>query len=210
MSLELEPLPRAKLGHEREFVDLFKKLAVAKASRREQLMQWIADVSEPAYAVIGAPRVGFDESADAWLRTKVEKSNRLAELDAIRADMHGTYVLDLLPPSEGFPVYRSSLEVERYTFHAELLRATSDELSTELCEAAYTMMLPEALSDFATRLFVTADRFAADHRLPEHVATIREPVFPEGTDGRRGHILYAAAKWCEYWSVRGHGLSVTF
>jgi hypothetical protein len=208
--LEWEPLPKAKRGHEREFADLFRKLQVAKESRRDQLLQWFADVTEPAYALIGAPCVGTDEVADAWLRAKVEKSNRLEELDAIAADMAGTYVLDLLPPCEGFPVYRSSLEVERYTFHAELLRATSDELGVELCELAYTMMLPEALSDYATRLFVTADRFAADHKLPEHVATIREPVFPEGTDGRRGHVLYAAAKWCEYWSVRGHGLAVTF
>jgi hypothetical protein len=35
-------------------------------------------------------------------------------------------------------------------------------------------------------------------------------VFPDGTPEAKGHLLYAAAKWCTYWSQRGHGLAVSY
>jgi len=211
MGLDWEPLPTPKRGFEREYLDLFKKLARASLQRREQLASWFSDVSVPPFETIGAPRVGRDAEADDWLRARIEKSNRLDELEEIRAEMRDHCVLELLPPCDGFPVYSNHIvadHLDRYSFHAELLRDVADTLGDDLCERATQMMLPEDHRTFAAALDEVARRFATDHALPEHVATIREPVFPEGTLERKGHVLFAAAKWSTYWSGRGYGLAV--
>ncbi len=209
VGLDWEPLAIPRRGHEREFVDLFHKLAHAPAHRRPQLEEWFANVAEPPFATLGAPRIGHDPETEAWLLARVTRSNRLAELDQIRTEMHGYHVLELLPPCDGFPVYSRCKDVdflERYAFNAELLLDLSDVLGTELFDAAFESMLADKHAAYASALTDVANQFWLDHGLPDHVATIREPVFPEGSLERKGHILYAAAKWCTYWSERGHGL----
>lgn len=193
MALAWEPFPRPKPGHEREFDDLFAKLEMTTGERRHRLLEWFAPVSEPAYALLGAPRVGYDPAADEWRER----------------EMHGYYVLALLPPCDGFPVYSTYLTtegLERYAFDAERLLAERDVLGDELCRVASFEMRAETLAAYAERLHEAAQRFAVEHDLPGNVETIREPVFPAGTPAGRGHLLFAAAKWATYWAHRGHGL----
>jgi len=213
MALDWEPLPMPKRGYEREFVELFHKLVGATGARREQVMTWFLAISEPPFATIGAPRIGYDAAADEWLHARLEKSGRLAELTAMQAMLRGDHVLEVMPPCDGFPVYSNHLNAEhldRYSFHAELLGdpGLRGALGDVLWERAHEMMLVDDHRAFAERLFDVAIGFADDHKLPGHVETTREPVYPEGTAERRGHILFAAAKWCWYWSDRGHGLAV--
>jgi hypothetical protein len=213
MPLDWEPLPTPRRGYEKEFLDLFHELGTATGAKRERVMKWFANVAVPAYETLGAPRVGFDAEADDWLHDRLVKSGRDGELDQIRVEMHGYNVLELMPPCDGFPVYsnhKADERLDRYSFHAELLAGVADALGTELCERAHTMMLPDAHEEFAVRLHEVAAAFSAEHELPDHVATIREPVYPEGSVERRGHLLFAAAKWCTFWSLRGHGLAVSF
>jgi hypothetical protein len=146
MGLEWEPLPTPKRGHEREFVDLFKKLVSSTGSKREQVAAWFNQIAIPPFETIGAPRIGKDDEANAWLEARLEKSNRLAELPQLLQEMHGYCVLELMPPCDGFPVYSNHKVVEhldRYSFHAELLAGVHDELGAELCARAHVMMLPE-------------------------------------------------------------------
>lgn len=209
MALDWEPLPKPRPGQEHEFLDLFRKLEGARGSRRERLLEWFANVSEPAYALIGAPRVGHDEAADDWLVKRVEKQQRMDELEEIKRDMYGYCVLALLPPCDGFPVYSNHVgsdSLERYAFNADLVLAEHALIGEELWERAHTAMLPDALAEFAERMHEVAQRFVLEHGLPGHVETIREPVFPEGSQERRAHVVFAAAKWATYWSYRGHGL----
>ena len=213
MALEWEPLPTPKRGFEREFVDLFHKLVAARGAKRDQVMEWFLQIAEPPFETIGAPRVGKDAAADDWLRARLEKSNRLPELPQLVREMHGYCVLELMPPCDGFPVYSNHKTVEhldRYSFHAELLAGVHDVLGETLSAQLNVMMLPEQHRELAEQLLETADRFVNEHALPVHVATIREPVFPDGTLEAKGHLLYAAAKWCTYWSQRGHGLAVSY
>ena len=211
MKLDWEPLATPKRGHEQEFADLFRKLLTSTGAKRDRVFQWFVDVAVPPFESVGAPRVGFDAEADAWLVARVEKSGRLHELDEIRAEMRGYHVLALLPPCEGFPVYsnsRISDDLERYAFDASQLLEARDVLGEELCARATTPMLADAHLAFGEQLLEVATRFARDEALPEHVATIREPVFPEGSKERTGHVLFAAAKWCVHWARGGHGLWV--
>lgn len=218
MVVNWDPLPKAKSGYEREFAELFHKLATATVARRPGLLEWFANVSEPAYAVLGAPRVGYDEAADDWLRKRLAKrapyaqqepQRRATEIEAMIADARGTHVLQLLPPCDGFPVYSNYLHndaLERYSFNAQLILEERGLLGDELWQRAQTPQLPDAHSEFAERLHEIAQRFALDNELGGDVETIREPVFAAGSTARRGHVLFAAAKWCTYWSFRGHGL----
>lgn len=209
VALSWEPLPKPTLGQEREFEDLFHKLEDATGARAERLLGWLADVSEPAYRALGAPRVGFDAAADEWLVKRTEKRKRMHELDALRVELHGYSVIELLPPCDGFPVYSNYLTsdtLERYAFNAELVLGERELIGDDMWRLAQGAMLAEGLARFAERLHEVAQRYVLENELPAHVETIREPVFPEGTKERRAHVLFAAAKWSTYWSFRGHGL----
>jgi hypothetical protein len=213
MALDWEPLATPKRGYEREFVELFHSLATATDARRERVMRWFASISDPPFTTLGAPRIGHDPAADDWLRARLEKTGRVAELPRLLVEMHGDHVLELLPPCDGFPVYSNHLASEyldRYSFHAELLADHRETLGEALWQRAHEMMLAEDHKAFAEQLFDIAIRFADEHKLASQVETIREPVFPEGTVERSGHILFAAAKWCWYWSERGYGLAVSY
>src|SRR5689334_22319698 len=163
MALDWEPLATPKRGYEREFVELFHALVKATGARRDRVMRWFTNISDPPFATLGAPRIGHDPAADDWLRARLEKTGRIAELPRLVIEMRGDH-----------------------------------------------MMLPDDHKAFAEQLFDVAIRFADEHTLPSEVETIREPVFPEGSVERSGHILFAAAKWCWYWSERGYGLAVSY
>lgn len=213
MGLDWEPLPTPKRGYEAEFVQLFGKLASAEGAKRAQVMGWFQNVSEPPFATIGAPRVGYDPDADAWLVDRLAQSGRSAELDSLRVELRGHPVLELLPPCDGFPVYSNHTvddRLDRYSFAAEQLVELRPVLGDGLWRRAYQMQLPEAHGELAALLADVADRFARENALPVHVATVREPVFAKGTVARQGHVLYAAAKWSAYWAARGHGLAVSY
>jgi len=209
VALAWEPFPRPRPGHEHEFDELFSKLEMTTGDRRHRLLEWFAPVSEPAYSLLGAPRVGYDDAADEWLAARAQKQRRTEPLEVLRREMHGFYVLALLPPCDGFPVYSTYLTtegLERYAFDAERLLAERAVLGDELCRVAGFEMSAETLAAYAERLHEAAQRFAVEHDLPGNVETIREPVFPAGTPAGRGHLLFAAAKWATFWSHRGHGL----
>jgi hypothetical protein len=209
--LDWEPLPTAKRGHETEYESLFKKLSTARPDRRDQLADWFSQVAVPAFETIGAPRVGYDEAGNDWLLKRAQKSNRSeAEIEELKVEMHGYYVLELMPPCDGFPVYSNHLtseHLERYSFNAELLVGMKDVLGEQLWRSVQTAHLAAEHMEIGKRLDTAAQKFVADNKLAESVATIREPVFPEGSNERKAHILFAAAKWCTYWAARGYGLA---
>src|SRR4051812_35680393 len=183
MDLDWEPLPTPKRGYEDEFVDVFKKLIGATGSKRQTLSARFESISEPAFATLGAPRVGYDEAADRWLVERLEKRGRSEELDEMRVEMLGYNVLDLLPPCDGFSVYSNhpiSDTLDRTSFHAQLLVDCRAILGDELLERAFTMMLPEQHLAYGDALWTCAMQYATERRF-EHVDTIREPVFPEGS-----------------------------
>ncbi len=164
-------------------------------------------ISTPVYETLGAPRVGYDDAADEWLRTKVGDDDHYD----MCMKMHGYYVLDLLPACDGFPVYTSSAwpKLDRTSFRGSVLDGVREVLG-RLFDEAFRFKSAVELEDYGERLMACARRFARRHRVME-IELVRER--PDVTAGRAessAHILFAAARWCLYWSRRGHGLSPAY
>jgi hypothetical protein len=214
MGLDWNPLPKPKPGREAEFEEVFAELERATAARREDkaTLDKFRALSDQPFALMGAPRVGFDDAANAWLRERMTEIGRLDELDKAMEAMHGYCVLALLPPCDGFPRYSNhpfSNELERYAFRASFLKDVEDVLGPELSERAYKNMLANDLLVYGEQLLAKATAFAAERGV-SHVADVDDLSYDEDSDESRAHLIFAAAKWCLFWARRGHGLSAWY
>lgn len=222
MGLDWTPMSRPLAGHEQEFEKAFNELAGRELIHRSGILGWLKgktltrheraerierlrEISEAPYETLGAPRVGYDEEADQWLRAKMRaKMEEGASFEDVRRKMHGCYVLDLLPPCDGLPQYSNYGEyegIDRCSFRAQFL------VVIELDEwLAYEKMLAHDLLDYADELLTAAERFAESHGL--ELDDERANVFdsPEG----ELEIILAASRWCKFWGERGHGLETWF
>src|SRR5687768_11804747 len=118
MGLDWNPMARPLAGYEAEFARLVATDLDAMATDDyERLRARFDEISEPPFLTVGAPRIGYDAKADEWLCERLRDGDRVADFDEVRASMIGYCVLDLLPPSDGLPVYGSSgyEGVDRYT-----------------------------------------------------------------------------------------------
>lgn len=218
---------RPKPGHEQEFAALLVKSRGDEGISDEQ-REHFEEISIPAYSQVGAPQVGTDRIADAWVlwgvRSKAHSDagnpDELPfEPDAPRADqpddeherevleeMAGYYVLELAPPCAGLPAYSMGVygEVDLTSFRGKVLHDCESLLGEELLSRAYETQTPEELVDYGSRLLDLARSFAAE-RGCQHVEHLDEPPEP-GSDESRAHILFAAARWCTFWGGRGHYL----
>jgi hypothetical protein len=209
MGLDWNPLGRSRAGHEEEFTRLFAELDGGTVSDDDPRLERFREISEAPFETLGAPRVGSDPAADEWLRANLREG---ADFDEAKSAMSGYYVLDLLPESDGFPVYSNYPMyegIDRYSFRAKFLDDVADLLGDELMERAYTRMLAHELRAYGDALFDKAAAYARAHGV-EHVERERDIEDELGTPARRAHILYSAAKWCRYWAERNHGLDPWF
>jgi hypothetical protein len=211
MGLDWNPLHRPLRGKETEFRKLLAEIKQCETAPK-RLVARFQKISEPPFATLGAPRVGFDPAADAWLRRKLIEAGRAKQQASVAKEMRGYYVLDLLPDCDGFPVYSNSGlygDLERFSFRAQFLKDVEDVLGAELMERAYSTMSADELEDYGRALLLKARAFAKRKRVAR-VESVRAADFPEGSAAARAHILFAAAKWCLFWAERGHGLDPWF
>jgi hypothetical protein len=183
------------------------------------------EISLPAYSQVGAPRVGTDSVADAWVLWRVRcRTNADAdppftpdepsaseprteeEREALK-EMAGYYVLELAPPCAGLPRYTMGAfggGADLTSFRGKFLHDCEDILGEELLARAYENQTPDELVDYGAKLLELARAFA-EERGCAHVEQQEEPP-DHDTDESRAHILFAAARWCSYWGHRGHYL----
>jgi hypothetical protein len=210
MGLDWNPMSRAKHGHEAELDEILaldwndlspERLAEVRARYHE--------ISEPPFATMGAPRVGFDAAADAWLEQELRANGQEAELDRAKEEMHGFYVLPLLPPCAGLPIYtsRGYDGVDRYTFRGQFLDDVQEILGEALFERAWDKMSAAELATYGAELLACARRYAKEHGVEQLEQQYEPPEdCDEGAPAAKAHILFSAAAWCLWWSERGHGL----
>lgn len=227
MGLDWNPLARPKPGSEAEFATLVQELdsgrtrrggglllgllGVRRLSAREKkaLLERFRAISEEPYVTLGAPRAGFDAAADEWLAAKLEAKGRLGDHEEVRQQMQGYYVLDLLPPCDGFPLYTNYPAYEgldRYSFRAQFLNQAADIIGPELHEQAWNRKLAPELLAYADALESRARDWAARAGVLHLEQATEAPPGGEGDPASQAHILFSAIRWCRFWGKRGHGL----
>lgn len=225
MGLDWNPLGRPKPGHEKEFAELFKWLGdnpanvglIEKLRRklrgidREKVSDRWFEIQITPFETLNAPRVGFDPNADEWARQKYltlpddEKEGKSEEQSL--EDVKGYYVLQLVPTCDGIPAYSNGGMgyVELFSFRGQFLVNDCAEVIGDLLEKTYESCLAPGLASLGSSLMEKAVEYAAQHNV-SHVADVRLSEFELQTPESNAHILFSAAKWCNFWSSRGHGL----
>jgi hypothetical protein len=152
--------------------------------------------------------VGSSAEADAWVRERYEKMEppKPSESEFMH-EMQGFYVLDLAPPCDGFPFYSNWTAgyVERFSFRAQFLTRCEDIIPEDTLAKCYESCLAPAFAVLAQKLRTCITSYAQANNL-QHIEFLTDVNFDENSPDSKAHILYSAARWCEYWSGRGHGL----
>jgi hypothetical protein len=202
-------MARPKRGHEKEFVKLFRALEKYEPEEGDEKLARFREISQAPFETLGAPRVGFDKAANAWLAARVKDKRKRAKA---MQSMKGYYVLDLLPECDGFPRYTNygAYEgIDRYSFRAQFLSYAEATLGKRLMARAYERMLADDLMDYGDALLDKARAFAKREGITR-VKPQRDADYDETSAESRADVMFAAARWCRYWAKRGHGLEPWF
>jgi hypothetical protein len=208
MGLDWNPGPKAKPGCETEFCELWKKLRARSCFLRNRKVRRFKEITVTAFETLAAPRVGIDATATDWAREKAfpnrEDKNLTEEIFLRR--MFGFYVLDLVSPCDGIPLYTNGQAggyVERYAFRGQYLRDCAGIIGDELLECAYVSKLPEPTAAYGDELLEAGSRFAAARGID--IAKIQASQEPESIEFRLD-VVVCAGRWCRFWAAKGHWL----
>src|SRR4029077_9873503 len=164
VGLDLAVLGCAKPGFEPEWRRLLQRSFAGEELSNDDTARF-QEISLPGYQRVGAPRVGFDSAADAWI---VEK--RHAETPADRAtvlrEFHGYYVLRLVH-CDGVPQYSNGGlydGVDETSFRGDFLKDCADVLGKDLLDDAWNSKMPEAAVLYGRALLAAADAAEAAGR----------------------------------------------
>lgn len=213
MGLDWRPINRPKPGFEREFEELFHELlGTPRADDREaELQQRFWEISTTPYETLDAPCVGVDGAATEWAMNLFRGQGVSAGgLQQKLTDIEGFYVLPLVEPCDGLPMYVTPAyalqgsHIDTEVFRAKFLDDCREFLG-DLYEEAFQSKLARDLDGYGQRLMVMAEAFAAPRGL-SGLKEVRETQGEDGSEESAVHIAFSAAKWCLFWSCRGHGL----
>lgn len=240
MEINLNVLPRPLAGHEDEFEQLVDWIDTshwgtpqqphpyAKQERAGMFGLWrkqeVFDtdaaiarfnaISEHPGSTLNAPVVGRDGAADEWARAAVSKGWLQADNPDDAVKKHdGLYVYDLLPASDGFPVYSPSTwdkGYDRTTLYGTVIDAFEDQIGKELTTYLHGPLLAAELAEWAGKLRRWADDHAQTHQM-QAILGCRD--FLSDNDGGPEtclHIVDQAARWASFWSAKGHGAEPHF
>lgn len=227
MGLDWNPIGKPQAGKEEEFESLFNQLGDNPATgsvfakfkklfhrfdRDAATKRWFEIQTSP-FVTIQAPQVGVDLQADEWAKAHYRENPPQDKTEEqFLDDLQGYYVVALAPPCDGKPFYSngSAGYVEHYSFRAQFItNDCKDIVGKDLLERCHHSCLASDLASLGAELRACASNYATKHGV-SHVESVRELDAPEESAESKAHILFAAAKWCEYWSSRGHGLEAYF
>lgn len=218
MGLDCIPMGKAMTGHEAEWQGLMDKL-YADEELPEEHRERLIEISLHPYQNAGAPVVGTDPEADAWVIENKAEDNELSD-DEFVEEMKGYCVLDLVPDTcPGLPRYTHSGlydEVDATSFRGAFLNDCEDIIGNEALVRAWTNVMPPQDAIEYGNLLLEAARNARENGVPA----------PEKQGGLLGRlkgltgsktddendtpledkidILEAAGNWYVFWGERGH------
>jgi hypothetical protein len=183
------------------------------SGERDALRSRYFELSLAAYTTVGAPVVGRDDSADAWVLevARRPRDGHVPTEEEVAAKVRtyaGFHVLALAPRSDGLPVYCNAMlnpHLELVSFRAAFLDDCEDVIGAELLASARRPMSADKLVAYGNALLERVRAWAAAHGVSEMEHRRDPPDDLESPEGR-AHIGFSAAKWCLYWGGRGHGL----
>lgn len=224
MGLDWKPMNKPHSGNEDEYRRLFKlltgeekqkisfidKLNGKKELDRDELLNQFLSISSTAYETLNAPQVGIDEKATKWAKSQFpNREDKSLTESEFMSQMHGFYILDLVPECDGLPKY-NAMHHEAYVFRAQFLNDCEEILGPELFNKAYESKLKEETLEYATQLMELAENYASTHNCLNLKDERIPPDVEEDSAEAKAHILFSAAKWLKFWSSRGHGLEADF
>lgn len=218
MGLDLIPEGCAKPGHEAEWRAFVERIVDDEALSDAEVERFQAIVI-PAYERVGAPRVGRDEAANAWIfdAQKAETPEKRAE---VLREFDGYHVVPLAV-CDGVPKYTHGDlydGVDKTSFRGSFLEACGDVIDRDLIGKAWGHMFPEAAIAYGQALLAAASAAQARGAPPSPPS---EPAPKRGLLERLGltskrpkdepvpfedqlDIVQAAGRWYVFWGERGH------
>jgi hypothetical protein len=208
MGLDWNPGPKAKSGHEDEFKVLWAKLHKKACFFRKRKVDRFAEITSTAFETLAAPRVGFDAKATEWalLEAFPNRQDKTITEEEFIQRVHGFYVLDLLPASDGLPRYTNGHTggyVDRYAFRGQFLTDCTEIIGSALLDSGYVSKLPEETAVYGESLIAAGSGFAAKHAIDTTNLHLAED--PESIEFRLD-VVFSAGRWCRFWAQRGHWL----
>jgi hypothetical protein len=214
---------KPKSGFERRFAEIYEmvsqnkipkatiadKLKGIKKPTREELLEEWYEIQIPTYETIKAPRVGYDKSADEWIKSKYDELEQKPPFEEFLNENNGYYVIELAQEQDGVPLYRS-LGQDENVFRGEFLRDCLDIFGEDLVSEAWGSKLADDALDYGNRLMNAADIVAKEYNL-EYLRSQRQiPDTDEDTIESKLHIAYSLAKWLIFYGQNGHGYEADF
>lgn len=197
-------------GEEKQNLSLIDKLKGKRLPSKDALVEEWRDNSIEAYETIKAPRVGYDATANEWIKEQYEETDKTISREQFLHDHLGYYVAELAEEQDGVSFYCSPVS-DRTVFRAQFLEDCKDLSGEDLhAQAWVTKFADEALA-YANQLMEIANKHAAEHNL----LYLKDQQLPPETDNEESmehkvHILYSAARWLVFYGERGHGYEADY
>jgi hypothetical protein len=203
----------AKPGHETEWRRLLDR-SFADDQLSEAEIARFNDISVPGYARLGAPRVGTDAAADAWI-IEARKAQTSEEVAATLKEFSGYYVLRLVK-CDGVPTYSNGglyNGVDETSFRGDFLKSCTNVIDKRLLDTAWEHKLPEAAIAYGRALLAAADMAetvprAAHKNLLARLGLARSTVTIPLSE--QPDIVRAAGRWFIFWGELGHPIRAYF
>jgi hypothetical protein len=203
----------AKPGHETEWRRLLERSFADDQLSKAEIARF-NDISVPGYERIGAPRVGTDAAADAWI-IEARKAQTSEEVAAALKEFSGYYVLRLVK-CDGVSIYSNGRlydGADETSFRGEFLKDCTNVIDKRLLDAAWEHKLPEAAIAYGRALLAAADAAETSPRgahqgFLSRLGLVRSAELvplPEQLD-----IARAAGRWFVFWGERGHPIRAYF
>ena len=211
MGLDLVVGACAKPGHEDEWRRILEHDFAGELTEAE--VERFDEISIAPYERIEAPRVGFDEAANAWI-IEVKKATTPEQAAEVLKAFHGYRALWLVK-CDGISRYSSSRvsdAVDETSFCGEFLNDYPDVLESGLLKTASSDMWPAEAVAYGEALLAAADR-AEGRTEPVAIKGVRWLLNKAGANKTKSSdttleqqldIVRAAGRWYVFWGERGH------
>jgi hypothetical protein len=174
------------------------------------------EISIPGYQRLGAPRVGFDGAADAWIIQK-RKAETPTDRAAVLREFHGYYVLRLAQ-CDGVPQYSNGGlydGIDETSFRGDFLKDCADVLGKDTLDDAWNSKMPEAAVSYGRALLAAADAAEAAGLTPRPRTSFLSRIgLTRATEpisiAEQLNIVRAAGRWFIFWGERGHPIHAYF